>query len=481
MSSGEKPRGDRKMRSLVVMMLFVSLLALVAGRASTVNAQDQTEQDATFRVVNASPGAPDLDVIVDGAAVAKGVAFGKASEYASVSAGDHQVQFVPAGEGADAALIDKKISFDKGEAHILAVVNDLKDIDVEDYNVDLDAVDEGQARIRGINVTPDTEGFAVAITGGDTLFDGLDFNDASDYKNQDPGTYDFEIKEGDNDTPIATASGVQFDQGNVYDLFIIGSSGGSDVSILSLVTNVSPTCAALLGVGSAEDACVRVLNADAGSNQVNFLVNDSAIATDVSFGTASDFVAVPAGDDRKIAAAPSSGQQDQMLADATQSLQAGQAYEIVLAGRIDDEDLLVNQIDLTPLPEGQARVRLINASQDADEGDLVIADGDQLFGGVSYQDVTDYKVIDADTYDLQFKKSGSDEVIVAANSLALKEGMAYDLVLIGNQSDNSLKLVLLEANATLRQGGAATPVAGTPGAEAPVVTPEVVGTPVNQD
>jgi hypothetical protein len=389
------------------------------------------------------------------------------------------VQFVPAGEGADSALIDKKISFDQGEAHILAAVNDLKDIDVEDYKVDLDAVDEGQARIRGINATPDTKGFAVVITGGDTLFDGLDFKDKSDYKNQDPGKFDLDVKEGNNDTPIATAAGVKFGQGNVYDLFIIGSSGGSDVSILSLVTNVSPTCGALLGVGSAEDACVRVLNADAGTDQLSFLVNDSQIASGVSFGTASEFVAVPAGDDRKIAVAPSSGQQDQTLADTTQTLQAGQAYEVVLAGRVDDEDLLVNQIDLTPLPEGQTRLRFIDASQDADEGDLVITDGDQLFGNVSYKDVTDYKVVDADTYDLQFQKSGSDEVIVAANGLTVKEGMAYDLVLIGNQSDNSLKLVLLEANATLRLGGAATPVAGTPGAEAPVATPEVVGTPAS--
>jgi len=457
-------------------MLFVSLFGVIVGRVAQTSAQnDQTKQDATFRVVNASPGSPNLDVIVDGTVVVKGLAFGKASEYAPVSPGDHQMQFVPAGEGASSALIDKKMGFGSGEAHILAAVNQLKDIDVQDYKVNLDAVDQGQARIRGINVIPDTKGISVAITGGDTLFDGLDFKEASDYKNQKPGTYDLEVKQGNNATPIATAKAVTVNQGNVYDLFLIGSSGGSNVSLLSLVTNVSPTCAALLGVGSPGDACVRVMNADAGSDKVNFLVNDSAIATGVAFGTVSDFVAVPAGDNRKIAVAPTSGQQGQSITDATQSLKAGQAYEVVLAGRVNDEDLLINEIDLTPLPVGQARLRFINASKDADKGDLVIADGDKLFGGVSYKDVTSYKVIDAASYDLQYKSG--DNVIVAANNLQLKEGYAYDLVLLGNQSDNSLKLVLLEANSTLRVGGVATPVPGTPGASAPIGTPEVVGTP----
>jgi hypothetical protein len=121
---------------------------------------------------------------------------------------------------------------------------------------------------------------------------------------------------------------------------------------------------------------------------------------------------------------------------------------------------------------------MIAASQDADEGDLVVTDGDQLFGNVGYKDVTDYKVLDGGTYDLQFKKSGGDEVIVRAAKLELKEGMAYDLVLIGSQGDNTLQLILLEANATFRQGGVASPVAGTPGTGVPVETPEVVGTPI---
>jgi hypothetical protein len=288
--------------------------------------------------------------------------------------------------------------------------------------------------------------------------------------------YDLDIGR-DDEQPLASATGVEFLEGHVHDLFILGSSEGTEFTILSLVTATSPSCSEVLGVGDPEDACVRVVNADAGADELDFLVNESPIATGVAFGTASEFAAIPAGDDREFAVVPVGGESGNSIADETQSLDPGQAYLVVLAGRTDDEDLLIKEVDLTPLPEGQTRVRMIQASQDTDEGSLVVTDGDELFGGVSYKDSTDYQTVDSGTYDLQFK--ADDEVLVRATAVELKENTTNELVLIGSQEDNSLELVLLESPAAAREGTVSTPVAGTPGAGEPVGTPEVVGTPVS--
>src|SRR4051794_3035532 len=195
MSASESWRSARLGRLIAAALLFTTLLA-VFGRnyAPAGAAAQQTSQDATVRVLNASPGAPSLDLIVDGAPLVQGVAFGKATEYAPISKGDHQVQFVPSGQGTAAAVIDKKVSFDAGDAHILAVVNNLKDIELQDYKVNTDAVDQGKVRARAINAAPGTDGLKIAVSGGDTLFDSLDFKDASDYNNEDPGTYDLDVK-----------------------------------------------------------------------------------------------------------------------------------------------------------------------------------------------------------------------------------------------------------------------------------------------
>jgi hypothetical protein len=477
MSSGYRQRSLPVGRIAAVMVLFFAFVVAINPTGFGSAAQDQsTEPDATIRVVNASPGAPNLDVIVDGAPLFTDVAFGSATEYAPIAAGDHQIQFVPTGEGTDAALIDEEKEFDSGAALILAAVNNLSDIELKQYDVDLDAVDEGKALVRAINVAPDTEGLNVSVTGGDELFSGLDFNDVSDYEDQDPGVYDLDIGR-DDEQPLASATGVEFLEGHVHDLFILGSSEGTELTFLSLVTSTSPSCSEVLGVGGAEDACVRVVNADAGAQELDFLVNESPIATGVAFGTASDFAAIPAGDDREFVVVPVGGDPADSIADETESLDPGQAYLVVLAGRTDDEDLLIKEVDLTPLPEGQSRVRMIQASQDTDEGDLVVTDGDELFGGISYKDATDYKTVDSGTYDLQFQVD--DEILVRATAVQLKENMTSELVLIGSREDGSLELVLIESPAASREGGVSTPVSGTPGAGEPIATPEVVGTPVS--
>src|SRR4029079_707766 len=79
MLRGDGPRPAGVLRAIAVIMLFASLLTVIGGGVSQTSAQnDQAKQDANLRVVNASPGSPDLDVIVDGTVVAKGVAFGQA-------------------------------------------------------------------------------------------------------------------------------------------------------------------------------------------------------------------------------------------------------------------------------------------------------------------------------------------------------------------------------------------------------------------
>jgi hypothetical protein len=477
MTGIERARSAPLGRIVGVAVIAIALMAAMIPAGGQIEAQDQsTEPDATIRVLNASPGAPNLDVIVDGAPVFTDVAFGSATEYAPISPGDHQIQFVPTGEGADAAVIDEQKSYDSGEAYILAAVDSLANIDFEQYRVDLDAVDEGKARVRAVNVTPDTENLNVSVTGGDQLFDGLDFKDDSDYKDVDPGSYDLEVAR-DDEQPLASATDVQFLEGHVQDLFILGTSEGTELTILSLVTATSPSCGEVLGVGGHDDACVRIMHADVGAADVDFLVNDSSIATGVTYGTASDYAAVPAGDDREFDAVPTGGSADQAIADETQSLEPGQAYLVVLAGRADDEDLLINEVDLTPLPEGQSRVQMIHAAQDADDGDLIVTDGDTLFDGVGYKDATNYAVVDSGTYDLQFKSG--DEVLVRATSVEIKDNTTDELVLIGSQEDSSLALVLLESPAAAHEGAVASPVPGTPGAGEPIATPEVVGTPTS--
>src|SRR4051812_38874361 len=70
--------------------LFSAVLTcvLMLSFSGAAHAQS-TNPAATIRFVNAISGGGPVDVILDGSPIAQGLAFGMATEYASLPAGDH--------------------------------------------------------------------------------------------------------------------------------------------------------------------------------------------------------------------------------------------------------------------------------------------------------------------------------------------------------------------------------------------------------
>ncbi len=66
-------------------------------------------QVSTVRLLQASPDAPPVSVVVDGKTVASGLNYGNASGYSSVKPGSHHIQVVPASGGSP--IFDQSISF----------------------------------------------------------------------------------------------------------------------------------------------------------------------------------------------------------------------------------------------------------------------------------------------------------------------------------------------------------------------------------
>ncbi len=77
--SSREPR--LRLRHLGAMFALLLSMALVAVTPGLVLAQDPTETDASVRFVHASPDAPAVDVIVDGAVVAPNLVFGQATDF----------------------------------------------------------------------------------------------------------------------------------------------------------------------------------------------------------------------------------------------------------------------------------------------------------------------------------------------------------------------------------------------------------------
>lgn len=126
------------------------------------------------------------------------------------------------------------------------------------------------------------------------------------------------------------------------------------------------------------------------------------------------------------------GATEPVVIEADLDLQAETDYTIVALNTLANIEPLV-LVDNNGLPaEGKAHVRFIHASPDAPAVDIAVADGGPvLFGGVAFKGVGDYLPVDAGTYDLEARVSGTDTVALSLPGITLAEGTVYTVYAMG--------------------------------------------------
>jgi hypothetical protein len=259
-------------------------------------------------------------------------------------------------------------------------------------------------------------------------------------------------------------------------VLVLGQSSDNSLTALTLETRASPACGAVIGDGTDDDACVRVIHTSIGAPAVDVYVNDSLVIENLAFGSATDFAPLPSGDDRNIKIVPTGSPLDAAVVDTNVDLDAGQAYDLIAFNRVDDIDVKAVDVNLNPVPVGQARLRVLHEAPDSPDVDVVITDGPALFEGVGTGDETDYTIVDAGTYDLQLKDG--DDVVARIQELQLDENISYDIVVIGSADDNTLQVISLAAPTAAIEGGTPQASAEAGGESlAEEATAEVVSTP----
>lgn len=452
------------------------LLALLPVSSVPGAAQDAAEADATLRVVHASPGAPEVDVLIDGQPLMEGVAYGTASQYAPITPEEHRIQVVPTGQTADAAVVDETIGAEPGRAYLVAVFGLLNDIGGAVYDVDLSEIEPGNARVRLLNLSPDVGELDLLETGGDEWFGNVALGDISDYRDVAPGTYSADLR-GEDDRILQTVTDLAFEETRVYDVIVLGQLADDSLDVQSLITSVSPPCAEVLGIeGAGSDACIRIVHAAPDTPPVDVYVNDAQIAQNLEFGTATEYVAVPSGAGRGVRVTPTGAPVEEAIIDWSFDLEAGQAYEMLATGAADNLELNITGTDLRPVAEGQARLRVYHASPNAGAVDIgVEGQEENLFEGVEFRGATDYIILDAGAYPIEVRPGGEDLTVALQSEATLDEGVTYDLIVIGRPDDQTLALLPLLAPVAIQTGEVATPeTVEEEGSVAATVVPEAI-------
>jgi hypothetical protein len=174
------------------------VLAAALGAAACDDDNTGPDSEARVRVVHASPDAPNVDVLIDGAAVLTDVPFGAASAYLPVEAGDRELQVRAA--GTSTVVIDDGQYLDDGSDYTVIASGLVAGISALALADDNSAPAAGQIKLRVVHGAPSAPAVDVYVTapGADLnaatpTLTSVPFRAASDYLEVPAGNYQIRV------------------------------------------------------------------------------------------------------------------------------------------------------------------------------------------------------------------------------------------------------------------------------------------------
>lgn len=205
------------MRRTVFLLLALFGIAALLPFASYAQAPM-----AMVRVMHASPDAPAVDVLVNGDRVLANVPFFALSGALSVPQGTYRIQVVPAGAGAESAVIDATVPLGAGQAYTIAAVNRLANIEPLVLTDNTTPLAPGRARVRIIHASPDAPAVDVKLAGTNTVVLGNAPFGANAYLEVEAGTYRFDISPAGQAAVVFTTPELVLLSGWTYTLVATG-------------------------------------------------------------------------------------------------------------------------------------------------------------------------------------------------------------------------------------------------------------------
>lgn len=202
-------------RSLLVMLGVLALLVAFAASSRTASAHSK----AYVRVVHAAPGAPVVDVYVDGGKLLNDFTFGTVTGYVPVAEGSHRIQVTADGAKRSASVIDVTVSLKGGTYYTAAALGTTSSGFSLKAFVDNNWDSNSKAKIRVYHLSPNAGPVDVSV-GGTKVIDELTYTHASGYLTVAPGDYTFKVTAVNAGVTVPVSAKLSGDR--VYSVFAIG-------------------------------------------------------------------------------------------------------------------------------------------------------------------------------------------------------------------------------------------------------------------
>ena len=206
------------------------------------------------------------------------------------------------------------------------------------------------------------------------------------------------------------------------------------LTLLLAATAMTAACDDDDNTGPEGEARVRVVHASPDAPDVDVLVDDSPVLTDVPYLATSDYLEVaPGSRNLKVNAAGTATS----VIDADVNLVDGTDYTVIASGLAAEIEPLVLEDDSSEPAEGLARVRAIHGAASAPAVDIYVTAPDAdltaetpALTNIVLGDVADYIEAPAGDYQVRVTTTGTKTVVIDSGTLTLESGQVRTAIAV---------------------------------------------------
>jgi hypothetical protein len=195
--------------------------------------------DAQLRLVQGSPDAPQVNLLVDGKSVSGNLGYGNATGYISVASGSRHIQVVPV-SGAS-AIFDQSISFSSSSNQTLLLMGPVANLQTVTLTDGGTTATTGDGYVRVVNASPAMGSADVYIVQAGTgiggvqpVVAGLAFGKNTGYKLTAAGNYQVFMTAPGNPRALLNTGPLGLTSGQNQTIIALdGASGGFTFTLLT--------------------------------------------------------------------------------------------------------------------------------------------------------------------------------------------------------------------------------------------------------
>lgn len=175
------------------------------------------------RFLQASPGAPAVDIYTDGNLAFQNVAYHELTEFLVVGPEDMQIQVFATGEESN-PLIDTQLTIPASENITVAIIGTPPDVSLLPIFLSVEPTTTDDGLIRLAHLSPTAPNVNLTIEDGATLFTDVGYTQVTDFATIAPGSYNLQLRSASDDTILLTAP-LDVQIRKAYTVYAIGIPG----------------------------------------------------------------------------------------------------------------------------------------------------------------------------------------------------------------------------------------------------------------